>query len=167
VATLHVILYQNFFFENLENSQITLLIDISSYAPGSAVQWGSYELSKDVLFRTFTVLERSRILSRDGSPISHKQNIVNALSGGIAAFCAVSANNPLEVVRVRHQLLDTLDTKQKQTLEGGYLPIIKRIYREEGWRGFYKGIRVRMFMAIPTAMIAMSGYETVKAWSLD
>ena len=153
--------------QNIRKTTILTHKDLSAYAPGSAVQWGSYELSKGLLHRALTFMEHKKIFSSDGSPIPQKEHLVNAASGGLAAFCAVSANNPLEVLRIRLQLLDSTDPRQKATLNSGYIPLFKQILTEEGWRTFYKGLKVRMFLAVPTAMIAMSGYETVKAWSLD
>ncbi len=109
------------------------------------------------------MMEKSRLIPN----LTYKENIVNATSGGLAAFCAVCANNPLEVVRVRHQLLDLTNAKQKRSLNGGYIQLAKKIIANEGYLAFYKGLKVRMFVAIPTAMVAMSGYETVKTWSKD
>lgn len=141
--------------------------DLLAYAPGSAVQWGSYELSKSLIYKSITLLERRNFFSNDGAPIPGKDTLINAVSGGFAATCAVSANNPLEVLRIRLQLLDSTHPAHKARLNQGYVPLAKRMICEEGWRAFYKGLKVRLFVAVPTAMVAMSGYETVKAWSLD
>jgi hypothetical protein len=128
---------------------------------------GAYEFSKDFVFKAVTFLERKQIIS-NGSPIPFKEQIVNGFCGGLASFCAISANNPLEVLRIRLQLLDTSNKRHKEYISNTkniYWTIAKKIIKEEGWRGFYKGLKVRMFVMIPTAVISMSGYETVKSWS--
>ncbi|KAL2918671.1 hypothetical protein HK105_201505 [Polyrhizophydium stewartii] len=139
---------------------------VSAYAPASAVQWGSYELFKGILFRGFTYLESSRRIS-DGSPIPFKENLVNSISGGLSATCAITANNPLEILRIRTQLLESRNKRDAEHIRGGYLRLAACILREEGWKAFYRGLRVRLIVTVPSAMVAMSGYEAVKAWSAD
>ena len=145
-----------------QRNSYTLLTDLCSYAPGSAVQWGSYEVAKGVLHSGVSAIEKQTHVS-----IPQKDHVVNALSGGVAALCAVTANNPIEVIRVRTQLLDTSRPGAQATLSGGYISLAKTILKKEGWKTFYTGLRIRICMAVPTAMVAMSGYETVKAMSLD
>ncbi|KAJ8324400.1 hypothetical protein O5D80_006659 [Batrachochytrium dendrobatidis] len=138
---------------------------VGAYAPASAVQWGSYELFKGILFRTTTFLEtRFRINSK---PIPAKENIVNGISGGLAAICAITANNPLEILRIRTQLLESRNKKDAESIRRGYVQLASSIFHEEGWRAFYRGLRVRMMVTIPSAIVAMSGYETIKNWSMD
>ena len=36
----------------------------------------------------------------------------------------------------------------------------------EGVRGFYKGLSVRLIANVPNSAIAFFGYELVKSWSL-
>ena len=52
-------------------------------------------------------------------------------------------------------------------IRGGYLRLGAKILREEGWRAFYRGVKVRLIVMVPSAMVALSGYETVKVWSTD
>ncbi|KAK6096363.1 hypothetical protein MT418_003198 [Batrachochytrium dendrobatidis] len=106
---------------------------VGAYAPASAVQWGSYELFKGILFRTTTFLEtRFRINSK---PIPAKENIVNGISGGLAAICAITANNPLEILRIRTQLLESRNKKDAESIRRGYVQLASSIFHEEGWRG--------------------------------
>jgi hypothetical protein len=135
---------------------------LAAYAPGSAVQWGSYELAKKMLFSMFRIFEKNT-----DQKFEYKEQIVNAASGGLSAACAVSANNPLEVLRIRLQLLNCANPRHGQFIKEGYIPLFVKMYKEEGWKVFYKGVGVRLFMAVPTAMLAMSGYETAKAWAVD
>ncbi|KAI8919621.1 mitochondrial carrier domain-containing protein [Entophlyctis helioformis] len=165
---------------------------VGAYAPASAVQWGAYELFKGVLFRAATLFETSRQTASPSSDpssavIPHKETLVNGVSGGLASACAIMANNPLEVLRIRTQLLDAGNRKDAEHLKRGYLQLGLSILREEGWSGtlasalggvpsanlllacaaFYRGLRIRLIVSIPSAMVAMSGYETIKAWSKD
>ena len=126
-----------FFVGNSDFKQFHLVRckDACAYVPASAVQWGSYELFKGMLFRTFTILETSKIISTDGTPIRFKENIVNGISGGLAAICAISANNPIEVLRIRTQVADSKNKKDLDIIKGGYWRLASSIVEKEGWRG--------------------------------
>ncbi|KAK5670652.1 hypothetical protein QVD99_002430 [Batrachochytrium dendrobatidis] len=157
--------YQTDNLQPLDLNCQMIKLDVGAYAPASAVQWGSYELFKGILFRTTTFLEtRFRINSK---PIPAKENIVNGISGGLAAICAITANNPLEILRIRTQLLESRNKKDAESIRRGYVQLASSIFHEEGWRAFYRGLRVRMMVTIPSAIVAMSGYETIKNWSMD
>lgn len=150
-------------FEGLGGFYRGYLAYLAAYAPGSAVQWGSYELSKKMMFSLFKIIEKKDNVKH----FQYKEQIVNAAAGGLSAACAVSANNPLEVLRVRMQLLNCANPRHGQFVKEGYVPLFIKMYKEEGWKVFYKGVGVRLFMAVPTAMVAMSGYETAKSWAVD
>lgn len=89
------------------------------------------------------------------------------LSGGLAATCSVISNNPLEILRIRTQLLDATSKKDVESLKGGYFKLGSTIFREEGWKAFYRGLNIRLFTTVPSAMVALTGYDTIKTWSAD
>jgi hypothetical protein len=51
-----------------------------AYAPGSAVQWGSYEVSKGYIFTGLTWLEKQKYIPNH---IPLKDQYVNMLSAGL------------------------------------------------------------------------------------
>ena len=132
------------------------------------MQWGTYELAKGFIYSLFTAAEQSLPI-----PIPYKEMWVNGLSGGLAATCAVCANNPLEILRIRTQLLEAKNKKDLESIRGGYWKLGLTILREEGWHGivvnlaFYRGLRVRLVVTVPSAMVALSGYESIKWYSAD
>ncbi|KAJ3288484.1 hypothetical protein HK104_008159, partial [Borealophlyctis nickersoniae] len=136
---------------------------IGAYGPASAVQWGSYEFFKGFMYKFMTVLERTQFgsfgsnygvggsgsslgggggiggggVDTSASPgriMPHKDHLVNGFSGGLAGLCAVCANNPLEVLRVRHQLLESRSRKDAELVKGGYWNLARSILGEEGWK---------------------------------
>ena len=137
---------------------------ISAYAPGAAVQWGCYEMCKRFVFNGITYLE-----SQTPMPIIPygKETLVNIGSAGFASTLATIFNNPLEIMRIRTQLLESKSRCDNVDIRGGYLRLGAKILREEGWRAFYRGVKVRLIVMVPSAMVALSGYETVKVWSTD
>ncbi|KAJ3167921.1 hypothetical protein HDU88_001868 [Geranomyces variabilis] len=122
---------------------------VGAYAPASAVQWGTYEHSKPFLS---ALLPTSPHLS-------------NAICGGLAGLMAVTSNNPLEVLRVRQQLLDKSSAVDAEIMRRGYMCLARTMWRTEGIRGFYKGLQLRILVTVPGAMIAMSGYESIKCYA--
>lgn len=138
---------------------------INAYAPGTAVQWGTYELFKGIGWRVATWFETT--MERPWQSSSQKETAVNACSGGIAATCAICANNPLEILRIRTQLLESRNKKDAETIKAGYWKLARKILQEEGWQAFYRGLRVRLMVTVPSAMVALSGYEAIKTWSAD
>jgi Mitochondrial carrier protein len=135
----------------------------AAYAPGAAVQWGSYELFKRIVFQGFTILESKSTQI----PFGYKEHITNSLAGGLAATCSVCANNPLEIIRIRTQLLESASKKDAESLKGGYWKLAGTIFKEEGWRAFYRGLRIRLLVTVPSSMVALTGYETIKTWSAE
>ncbi|KAJ3023046.1 hypothetical protein HKX48_004528 [Thoreauomyces humboldtii] len=119
---------------------------IGAYAPASAVQWGTYEHSKPIL----------------AALLPSYPLFTNALSGGLAGLAAVTSNNPFEIVRIRHQLLDSTSAADARIMKEGYSGLARKVWREEGLRGFYKGVGIRIAVTVPGAMVAMSGYESIK-----
>jgi hypothetical protein len=137
---------------------------ISAYAPASAIQWGSYELSKTVLYSLFLLVDKH---PTGTDQTAGKKLAVHVISGGIAATLAICSNNPLEVLRIRTQLLESKSKLDAETISGGYYKMGLRILRQEGWRAFYKGLKVRLLVTVPSAMVALSGYDTIKDLSFN
>jgi hypothetical protein len=134
---------------------------VTAYAPGTAVQWGSYEASKLWMFTALSGLERLEYIP---DQIPGKEQYVNALSAGIAGVCAVASNNPLEILRIRTQLLESHSKKDALIIKEGYVKLALSIWKEEGWTAFYRGLRIRLFVTVPSAMVALSGYEFIKQY---
>lgn len=51
----------------------------------------------------------------------------------------------------------------------GVIPACKVILREEGWRAFYNGMGTNLVRAVPSAMVTMISFETVKGiiWKMQ
>ncbi|KAJ3210058.1 hypothetical protein HDU67_005695 [Dinochytrium kinnereticum] len=144
---------------------------VASFAPASAVQWGTYELLKTLTVpfgrSLYTMISPNHI---PGEPMgSTALSLVDrtsvALSGGIAGVTAVVVNNPLEVMRVRHQLLESRSPADAETIRQGYIKLGLSILRREGIGAFYRGLKVRLVTTVPSVILAMSGYEAIKEMS--
>lgn len=83
--------------------------------------------------------------------------VVQCLSGPL---CSISANfltNPLDVMKTRMQV-----TKRPESA----LKVIKRIWAEDGYKLFYKGLTARLSYSCFYSLLIILGYETVKKYSL-
>ncbi|KAJ1553225.1 hypothetical protein HK405_008559 [Cladochytrium tenue] len=153
---------------------------VASFAPASAVQWGIYETTKPHLQRLLRRHWHEREGGGSGSRTSDKpvaalahsapsttvaDALAAAASGAVAGAGAAIASNPMEVLRVRHQLLERRSRRDAEVLRGGYVQLAGRIWRAEGPRAFYRGLLPRLVLLTPGATAAMAGYETIKGWS--
>ncbi|XP_014249194.1 mitochondrial carrier protein Rim2 [Cimex lectularius] len=83
--------------------------------------------------------------------------VVHVLSASCAGFVACSATNPIWFIKTRLQL-DYASSGQRLTA----LQCIKRIYRQSGFLGFYKGITAS-YWGISETVIHFVIYEAIKA----
>eukprot|EP00656_Telonema_subtile_P000205 TRINITY_DN10103_c0_g1_i1.p1 TRINITY_DN10103_c0_g1~~TRINITY_DN10103_c0_g1_i1.p1 ORF type:complete len:296 (-),score=63.02 TRINITY_DN10103_c0_g1_i1:219-1106(-) len=81
------------------------------------------------------------------------------LSGAGAGAVAAIFTNPMDVVKTRLQIGPSLDHKFGTP---GFKWVVKQIVREEGKRGFMKGVGPRVALHTPAAAISWTTYEFVK-----
>ena len=77
------------------------------------------------------------------------------LSGGFAGFCSTMFNNPVDVVKTQMQGLDAHKYK-------GFGDCFMTILRNEGLRGFYKGITPRLARVILDVAITFTVFNQLK-----
>jgi hypothetical protein len=80
----------------------------------------------------------------------------------VAALCA---NNPLEVMRIRHQLLEYRCEADRKIIKRGYWRLGLSILLNEGVSAFYRGLKPRLICTLPGIVIALTGYESIKEFS--
>ncbi|CAL8260748.1 unnamed protein product [Merluccius merluccius] len=113
-----------------------------TYIPNSALWWPFYHFYTERL---------SRI-----APSSCPQLIVLAIAGPMAAATASTFTNPMDVVRARVQVEGRSSVSET----------FKQLLAEEGARGMTKGLSARIISAMPTSVVIVVGYETLKRLSL-
>ncbi|XP_022199980.1 mitochondrial carrier protein Rim2 [Nilaparvata lugens] len=110
-------------------------------APSRAIYFCAYSQSKSSLNGVF----------------SPDTAIVHILSASCAGFVACSATNPIWFVKTRLQL-DYTRSGQRLTAS----QCIRRIYRQSGIKGFYKGITAS-YWGISETVVHFVIYEAIKA----
>ncbi|KAI5615462.1 solute carrier family 25, member 44 a, partial [Silurus asotus] len=113
-----------------------------TYIPNSAVWWPFYHFYAEQLSRL--------------APSNCPHLLLQAVAGPMAAATASTLTNPMDVVRARVQV------------EGrsSVIETFKQLMAEEGIRGLTKGLSARIISSMPTSILIVIGYETLKRLSL-
>ncbi|RKP25427.1 mitochondrial carrier domain-containing protein [Syncephalis pseudoplumigaleata] len=83
------------------------------------------------------------------------------LCGGVAGICTWASVYPLDVVKSRVQTqLDAAD--ERRTVSA--TECARQLYRQEGWRGFTRGLSVTLARAFPVNAVTFLVYELVYRW---
>ncbi|XP_020324952.2 solute carrier family 25 member 44 [Oncorhynchus kisutch] len=113
-----------------------------TYIPNSAVWWPFYHFYAEQLSKM--------------APSDCPHLLLQAMAGPLAAATASTVTNPMDVVRARVQV------------EGrtSIIETFRHLLAEEGFWGMTKGLSARIISSIPTAIVMVVGYETLKRVSL-
>jgi solute carrier family 25 protein 39/40 len=125
----------------------TLLRDVTF----SAFYWMGYETVRKRLITAFR-------LSDEFS----SNFLVNFASGALSGTFAAAATMPFDVVKTRKQANSYANTGVPVPMEQSTWSIMKRIVREEGYRGLSVGLAARLARVTPSCAIMISTYELVK-----
>lgn len=82
----------------------------------------------------------------------------NFFAGGFGGICLVSAGHPLDTVKVRIQTQPLPVTGQLPEYTGTY-DCIRKIFANEGVKGFYKGMATPLIGVTPMYAITFFGYS--------
>ena len=119
---------------------------------GAGTAWGAY-------FYLYSLSRRRRF--SEERPLSDADNLLSATEAGVAVSVLT---NPIWVVKTRLQLQDKGSSYQKagaSPLYKGTLDCIKRIIRDEGVAGLYKGLLPSVFL-VSHGAIQLTVYEKLK-----
>ncbi|KAF9398463.1 hypothetical protein BGX21_007769 [Mortierella sp. AD011] len=139
-----------------------------AYTPSSVTIWAGYEATKKVLYNQLSARERNQI--QQGNPdgffakyrLSQNNMFIVGLSALNASVLSLIVSSPFDMVRVRLQLLDSYHKEQAEQLKKGWWSMAKLIAKEEGVRGFFKGMAPKIMAAIPGGIGYLFAYEYIK-----
>uniref|UniRef100_A0A914CL23 Mitochondrial carrier protein n=1 Tax=Acrobeloides nanus TaxID=290746 RepID=A0A914CL23_9BILA len=112
----------------------------------------------------FVIYEYIRnIIDEMHEPDQEKSKLFNfMLAGGTAKFTACVIAYPHEVVRTR--------LREESAQKRSWISTIGAIYKDGGFRGYYRGLSVQLLRSVPNTAITMGTYETVvyllRSWFL-
>lgn len=132
-------------------------MSVLTYSPSNAVWWAAYGSSQRVIWRKLGYGgEVEKELPSTGEVV-----LVQALGGVIAGACSAVATTPMDTVKTRLQVM---------AHEGEGRPTIKQtvklLHKQEGWRGFYKGLGPRFFSMSLWGTSMITTYEFLKRLSV-
>ncbi|KAF9107144.1 hypothetical protein BGX29_007205 [Mortierella sp. GBA35] len=139
-----------------------------AFTPYSVTHWAGYEATKKVLFNHFSAKEQKQLRQgkTDGFYTHYRLSQNNMFIVGLAALNAsvmsLVVSSPFDMVRVRLQLLDSVHHEQAEQLKKGWWAMAKLIAKEEGIRGFFKGMAPKVMAAIPGGIGYLFAYEYIK-----
>lgn len=110
-------------------------------APSRAIYFAAYSTTKENM---------NMILEPDSTQ-------VHMVSAGMAGFTAITATNPIWLIKTRLQL--DASTRGERCM--GTLACIQRVYQNEGLRGFYRGMSAS-YAGISETVIHFVIYERIK-----
>jgi len=119
-----------------------------------AVQFAVYEPLKR-MWRTYIAKEHEGTY-KAGSD-EKMGNTATLVISGSAKIVAGSATYPYQVIRSRLQTYHSEERFGK-----GIRGVAGRIWREEGWRGFYRGLGTNIVRVLPATWVTFLVYENVR-----
>lgn len=110
-------------------------------APSRAIYFAAYSSAKEQLNDVF-------------EPDSTQVHMVSA---GLAGFTAITATNPIWLIKTRMQL----DSRNRGERRMNALECVRRVYQSDGLRGFYRGMSAS-YAGISETVIHFVIYESIK-----
>ena len=157
---------------NLSNPLKSMSLLDSSSSSGISLASPSYSFSNPIPSSSspsIYTLERNSSLSEINSLTSYlppRDEVtyfgIQGLSGILAGFTSVLCSNPMDVIKTRIQTMNLTPELQSHPIRTAFRCLI----REEGWKGFTRGLTPRVVAVIPTSLLMVFAYETTKRFSV-
>ncbi|KAF3858448.1 hypothetical protein F7725_011649 [Dissostichus mawsoni] len=120
--------------------------NIVGVAPSRAIYFGAYSAAKEKL---------NGVLEPDSTQ-------VHMVSAGLAGFTAITATNPIWLIKTRLQL----ETRNKGERRMNAFECVRRVYQMDGLRGFYRGMSAS-YAGISETVMHFVIYEGIKRKLLE
>lgn len=131
--------------EGLSAFYVSYPTTLSMTVPFTALQFLAYESLS-------TFMNPTKIYD----PLTHCS--AGAVAGGFAA----ALTTPMDVVKTMLQTRGTANDSELRNVNG-FREGCRLLYKREGARGFFKGVRPRVVTTMPSTAICWSAYEACKS----
>ncbi len=129
-------------------------------ATNQAVNFTAYKEFKDILLK-----------AQDRTELPSYQHLI---IGGVSGAMGPLSNAPIDTIktriqRVHHYTCFIMISLQSSATPGEsgwsrFVRVSTAIYRDEGWRAFYKGLTPRLLRVAPGQAITFMVYEKIQTW---
>jgi solute carrier family 25 iron transporter 28/37 len=130
--------------EGLSAFYVSYPTTLSMTVPFTALQFLAYESIS-------TAMNPTKIYD----PFTH------CTAGAVAGGFAAALTTPMDVVKTMLQTRGTATDAELRTVNG-FMEGSRLLYRREGFKGFFKGVRPRIVTTMPSTAICWSAYEACK-----
>ncbi|KAK3189304.1 hypothetical protein Dsin_028865 [Dipteronia sinensis] len=100
------------------------------------------------------------IAKRDNTSVDKLSTGSVAVASSVAKILASVMTYPHEVIRSRLQEQGQIRTSEVQY--AGVVDCVKKVFRKEGLRGFYRGCATNLLRTTPSAVITFTSYEMIQ-----
>ncbi|KAI2627511.1 mitochondrial RNA-splicing protein MRS3 [Hypoxylon sp. NC1633] len=132
--------------EGLSAFYVSYPTTLSMTVPFTALQFLAYES-----------ISTAMNPSKKYDPFTH------CMAGAVAGGFAAALTTPMDVIKTMLQTRGTAADSELRSVNG-FMAGCRLMYRREGFRGFFKGVRPRVVTTMPSTAICWSAYEASKAY---
>ena len=111
-------------------------------------------------FVAYEKLKAERRRSRNSKTLT---NLDTIMTSSLSKVFAGILSYPHQLVRARMQMYNPADLTLRPSL--GVIGVIQKIWRHEGYLGFYKGLGPNLVRVVPSTCVTFLVYENVR-WML-
>jgi len=108
----------------------------------------------------FLAYERLKLWRKEARPDGHLTNFDTILTSSLSKVFAGGLTYPHQLVRARMQTYNPTATVVTGRL--GVTGVIRNVWRQEGFLGFYKGLGPNLLRVVPSTCVTFLVYENVK-----
>eukprot|EP00871_Galdieria_phlegrea_P005455 jgi/Galph1/5910/GphlegSOOS_G4574.1 len=131
------------------------VIAFVSFAPFSALYFAGFEWSRNLILRLRSL------------PKQESNSIIDFIAGICGGGLATVLTTPLDILKTRYQVeksiqFDSLQGYVNDPSRPSLRHITVQLYKEEGFRAFFRGVGIRLIWLVPAASITITVYEHLK-----
>ncbi|KAJ7533878.1 hypothetical protein O6H91_13G069000 [Diphasiastrum complanatum] len=132
-------------------------MSILTYSPSSAIWWATYGSSQRMIWRALGYVGETRL-----KPPSQGQVVLVQATGGIIAGAVSSVvTTPLDTIKTRLQVMEVEGQRKLSIAQ-----TVRHLLKEDGWRGFYRGLGPRFVSMSMWGTSMIITYEYLKRMSV-
>ncbi|PVF93102.1 mitochondrial carrier [Serendipita vermifera] len=132
-------------------------VSIAVFGPQVSLYWAIYEGFKTAVIPNYNPYRETKAELQGTKREEIQLAATYAVTSGLAMSLSAMITNPIEIVRTRWQTSGA-DADRSSTMIG----MVRRMWKEAGWRAFMRGALIRGIYYIPSNAISMTTFEMLR-----